>query len=67
MLGNRYGYQTFPSRLTESHFHILRDMAQEKNLPHQELLHHWFTRDVNSKEPVYILQVRVGTGESLYR
>ncbi|EDV28762.1 uncharacterized protein TRIADDRAFT_19804, partial [Trichoplax adhaerens] len=55
LIGQKYGYRPFPTRVLLEHFDCLR----QSMLLHQEsvqLLDEWFKKDDNAVPPVYILQ-----------
>ncbi len=58
-MGNRYGYQPFPSRIGQEEFELLLRIAEESDEPGAQLLKDWFIKDENMVPPEYILQVLV--------
>ena len=59
LLGDRYGYRPFPTKIPVVEFEILRTVAEEMNKEHKTLLQEWFWKDENAVPPDYILQVGI--------
>lgn len=57
LLGNRYGYQPFPSKIEASEFEILQSIAEETQLEGHTLVKEWFLLDSNNIPADYVLQV----------
>ena len=58
MLGNRYGFQPFPSTITAAEFEHFITISEELQLGNRLLLCEWFYRDDNAVDPEYVLQVK---------
>lgn len=67
LLGNRYGWQPLPERISSEQFQQLEDTARQ--LPRDDLeagspvevLRAWYRRDDNNLPPVYLMQSLIGT------
>ncbi len=59
LLGNRYGYQPFPSKIEASEFDTLQSIAEESQLAGYGLLCDWFLKDSNNIPAEYVLQVTI--------
>ena len=57
ILGNRYGYQTFPCRIAQTEFEALLDVGRRHNVPHIDVLVRWYLLDGNAHPAQYVLQV----------
>lgn len=56
LIGNRYGYQCFPSKIDAEEFETLQSYA-EKQGAEEQLLSEWFWEDRNADPYNYVLQV----------
>ena len=67
LLGNRYGWQPLPERISCGQFQILEKTASQMtgdnlcSVPPVEVLRNWYRRDNNNVPPVYLLQSLIGT------
>ena len=57
LLGNKYGHQPFPVKISSSEFNILKQTVTCMNFDGLDLLEEWFVVDTNAVPPEYILQV----------
>ena len=59
LLGNRYGYQSFPSKIKTEEFKLLQEISEKEDNKDRHLLSEWFRQDDNSIDSEYLLQVNV--------